>query len=225
MSKFKSHQRVNDIFFGPLERPALRWLAAHMPAWMTPDILTMIGVIGSVVSMGGYLLGRINHLGLWLASLGLVVNWFGDSLDGSLARYRNIERPKYGFFIDRSLDAMGEFLVLIGLGLSPYCRFDIACLALIGYFMMEILVIAATHSHGVFKISYGKIGPTELRVVIILTNTVVYFLGNPGIQTTKGIFHLFDLILIPLTAAILLVFVFSTVRLARELKDIDRQDN
>ena len=83
MADTKSHRRVNDILLGPLERPALRWLAAHMPAWVNPDILTGVGILGSVVTFLSYWLTNINANFLWLASLGLVINWFGDSLDGS----------------------------------------------------------------------------------------------------------------------------------------------
>ena len=105
MADKESHKRVNDILLGPIERPALNWLAAHMPAWMTPDGLTIIGVIGAVIILVSYGLSNLEPAFLWLASFGFFVNWFGDSLDGTLARYRKIERPKYGFFVDHTVDA------------------------------------------------------------------------------------------------------------------------
>ena len=132
MGEMKPHQRVNDILLGPLERPALQWLAGHMPAWMNPDILTGIGMLGAAVVFAGYTLSNAHPAYLWLANLGFVINWFGDSLDGTLARYRHIERPKYGFFIDHTMDALSEVLVVAGLGLSPYVSFEIAMLALVG---------------------------------------------------------------------------------------------
>ncbi len=110
MSQMKPHQRVNDILLGPLERPALAWLAAHMPAWVSPDTLTGIGVLGAVIIFLSYSLSNVHSGFLWLASLGFVINWFGDSLDGTLARYRRCERPKYGYFIDHTVDAFNEFL-------------------------------------------------------------------------------------------------------------------
>ena len=104
--------RVNDSFLAPLERPALQWLCKHMPAWMTPDILTVIGLIGGVVMAAGYWLCNVNKNFLWIVDLGLVINWFGDSLDGSLARYRRIERFKYGYFVDHTVDITTQTIVL-----------------------------------------------------------------------------------------------------------------
>jgi len=154
------HTRVNPMLLGPLERPALRWLAAHMPAWVHPDLLTAFGFLGTVVIFVSYVLTNYSPWFLWLASLGLIMNWFGDSLDGTLARYRNIERPKYGFFVDHIVDALDEVLVFLGLGLSPYIDFRIATLALIGYMLMSVLVYVDTIVTGKFRISYAKLGPT-----------------------------------------------------------------
>jgi len=217
MADTKSHRRVNDILLGPLERPALRWLAAHMPAWVNPDILTGVGILGSVVTFFSYWLTNINANFLWLASLGLVINWFGDSLDGTLARYRKIERPKYGFFVDHTVNAMSTLLVVFGLGLSPYVRFEIACLALISYLLMSVLVYIRTYVDGVFKISYGKFGPTEVRLIVIIANTVIYFVGNPVITLWFGAISIYDLIAGIVAALLAVIFVFSTIKQAREL--------
>jgi len=110
--KAQQHTRVNKILLGPLERPALAWLAKKMPAWVTPDTLTVTGFLGTILVAVSYVLTNQHHAFLWLASLGLVINWFGDSLDGTLARYRNIERPRYGFFVDHAMDGLGEVLVM-----------------------------------------------------------------------------------------------------------------
>ncbi len=163
----KNIKRVNDILLGPLERPALKWLAAHMPAWVSVDMCTIIGVIGTVVISGSYILSTWDRNFLWLASLGFVINWFGDSLDGTLARYRHIERPVFGFYIDHTVDAFSETLIFLGLGLTPYVNFSVACLALIGYLLLSVLVYIRTYVMGEFKISYGKLGPTEVRVLAI----------------------------------------------------------
>ena len=186
MSGIKDHERVNDILLGPLERPALQWLAAHMPAWMTPDILTGIGTFGAVLIAVSYWLTNYSEWFLWLASLGFVINWFGDSLDGTLARYRKIERPKYGFFIDHTVDALNETIIFLGFGLSPYLSFEIACLALIGYLLMSVLIYVSTAVSGVFKISYGKLGPTEIRAIAILLNIFIFFFVNRTINLPTG---------------------------------------
>jgi len=217
MTDMKSHKRINDILLGPMERPALRWLAAHMPAWVNPDILTGVGILGSVVIFFSYWLTNINANFLWLASLGLVINWFGDSLDGTLARYRKIERPKYGFFVDHTVDAVSTLLVVFGLGLSPYVKFEIACLALISFLLMSVLVYIRTYVDGVFKISYGKFGPTEVRLIIIIANTVVYFVGNPVVRLWIGAISIYDLIAGIVAALLAVIFVFSTIKQAREL--------
>ncbi len=221
MTDMKSHKRVNDILLGPLERPALRWLAAHMPAWVNPDILTGVGILGSVVIFFSYWLTNVDANFLWLASLGLVINWFGDSLDGTLARYRKIERPKYGFFVDHTVDAVSTLLVVFGLGLSPYVRFEIACLALISYLLMSVLVYIRTCVDGVFKISYGRFGPTEVRLIIIIANTVVYFVGNPVVRLWFGAISIYDLIAGIVAALLAMIFVFSTIKQARELAKLN----
>lgn len=217
MSDIKKHQRINDILLGPLERPALQWLSARMPAWVNPDILTGIGILGAFLIFISYWLTNVNKGFLWLASLGFVINWFGDSLDGTLARYRKIERPKYGFFVDHTVDALSETMVIIGLGLSPYMRFDIACLVLIGYLLMSVLVFITTAVTGVFQISYGKIGPTEIRVIVILLNTFIFFLGNPIIKLPWGAVSVVDLFGILLALGLGAVFIGSSISQARQL--------
>ena len=165
MKEINQHKRVNDILLGPLERPALHWLAAHMPSWVTPDACTAIGVLGALLTMISYGLSNYSPSYLWLASLGFVINWFGDSLDGTLARYRHIERPRYGFYIDHIIDVVCQVMIFLGLGLTPFVSFNVACLALIGYLMLSILVYVRTYVAGEFKISYGGLGPTESRAL------------------------------------------------------------
>ena len=224
MPDIKNHQRVNDILFGPLERPALKWLAAHMPSWVTPDICTIIGVLGAFVIAASYILSRFDRNFLWLASLGFVINWFGDSLDGTLARFRHIERPIFGFFIDHTVDAFTEVIIFLGLGMTIYVSFNVASLALIGYLLLSVLVYVRTCVAGVFKISYGKLGPTEIRVLAILLNIGMFFGGVKTYSFVIGTigkisFSPYDLI-VGFIALLLLIFFFvtayqETIRLAK----------
>jgi phosphatidylglycerophosphate synthase len=138
MTKIKNHERVNDILLGPLERPALKWFAENMPSWVFPDLLTLVGILGTLMIFGGYLLSNLDPAYLWLATFGFIVNWFGDSMDGTLARYRDIQRPKYGFFVDHVVDAFSQLLIFMGLGLSPFVKFEIAAVTLIGYMIVSI---------------------------------------------------------------------------------------
>jgi len=181
LGEIKEHTRVNDILLGPLERPALHWLAAHMPKWVNPDILTGVGVFGSFVTLAGYALSGGNRAFVWLATLGYVINWFGDSLDGTLARYRQIERPRYGFYIDHITDAVCQVIVFVGLGLSPYVTFNVAMITLVGYLLLSVLVYVRTYVAGVYRLSYGKLGPTEVRCIAILMNTTMFFFGARSI--------------------------------------------
>jgi len=219
----KTHTRVNDILLGPLERPALQFFARHMPAWITPDKLTAFGMLGSALVFISYLLTRRDPGFLWLASLGFVINWFGDSLDGTLARYRNIQRPIYGFFVDHSLDAVSETLVFIGLGLSHYVRLDLALLALVGYLLLSILVYIRTCVDGVFKISYGKLGPTEVRLLAIIANTVLFFSSNSTWETSAGPFGIYDLFVIGVSILLYGFFLSTTIKEIRRLQHVDEQ--
>jgi phosphatidylglycerophosphate synthase len=222
MADITTHKRENDMLLGPLERPALQWLAAHSPAWVMPDLLTAAGVVGSIFCFAGYWLSGRNVLWLLLVNLGLIINWYGDSLDGTLARFRKIERPKFGFYIDHTVDAVTEFLTIIGIGLSPYLRLDIAAFALIGYLLMSVHVYVRTAVDGVFKISYGKFGPTELRVIIMVVNTAIILAEPWFLDELAWGMKPFDIIGIGLAVALGLVFLVASgqhaVRLAREGK-------
>ena len=124
----KPLQRVNDSMLGPLERPALSWLAVHLPEWIQPNHLTAFGLLGALLAATGFVLSRASLEWLWLASLGLVMNWLGDSLDGTIARLRHIERPRWGFFIDHTSDLFSQALMFLALSASPLIHFTVACL-------------------------------------------------------------------------------------------------
>ena len=221
MSDASKHTRINDILLGPLERPALAWLAAHMPAWVTSDSLTVLGFLGSLLIFFSYWLTRLDRNFLWLASLGFLINWFGDSLDGTLARHRKIERPHYGFYIDHVIDAVAEMLIFLGIGLSPYVDFRLACLGLIVYMLVSILVYIMTITSGFFRISAGKIGPTEIRLIAILTNMVVYFIGNPSLNFPMGSVTLYNLVLGCVIVFLLVIFVIIAWQEAVRLAKVD----
>jgi archaetidylinositol phosphate synthase len=227
MTEIENHRRVNDILLGPLERPTLKWLAAHMPAWVTPDTCTTVGVLGALTVAISYVLTTYDRNFLWLASLGFVINWLGDSLDGTLARYRRIERPIYGFFVDHTIDAFNVSVIVLGLGLTTYVSFSIACLALIAYLLLCVLVFVRTSAVGEFKISYSKLGPTEIRVSAVFLNTAMYFGGvQTSLWSTGPLSQIplspYDLLLAALALLLLYFFLVTalkeTIRLAKENK-------
>jgi len=223
MADIREHRRVLNTITGPIEKRTLLWLASKMPAWVSPDILTGIGVIGSFIVFLGYWLSGRDAAFLWLASLGFVVNWLGDSLDGTLARYRHIERPTYGFYIDHAVDSYVVILIFLGLGLSPYVRFDVACLALIAYMLLSVLVYLRTCARGEFVISYGRLGPTEVRIMAIMANTLVFFVGNPLLSLFAIRLTIYDWMTIVVNVVLAVIAVATTLRQAKMLADYDRR--
>lgn len=224
MADIRTHRRILDTFTAPYERPLLHWLAARMPAWATPDVLTGIGVIGGLFIFLGYWLSGVDRAFLWLASLGFVVNWFGDSLDGTVARFRHIERPVYGFYIDHAVDAYIVFLIFIGLGVSPYVRFDLACITLLGYMLLNVLVLLRTAAKGEFAISYGRLGPTELRMIAIAANTMVFLVGNPKLSVYGYRLSIYDWVAIIISILFYAISILTTLRQASILSDWDRKN-
>jgi archaetidylinositol phosphate synthase len=170
-------QRINDSVLGPLERPALAWLARRVPARVVPDHLTAFGVCGALLTATGYVLSGWSLKWLWLSSLGLVINWLGDSLDGTLARLRHIERPRYGFFIDHTSDLFCQSLTFISLGLSPLTHFGMACLGLITFLMAFVYTLIAAQTRATMRITYFYFGPTEIRALLLLGNLLSLGLG------------------------------------------------
>lgn len=170
--------KVNEGLSAKIERPLLQWIAFNLPSWMTPNHLTLIGVGGAFLAAVAYVLTNISPAFLWLASVGLMVNWFGDSMDGTLARFRKQERPREGCFIDHTADLFSQVAIGLGCGLSPYLRLDVACLLLIGYLVLVAFTFIRATAFNILKLTYFGVGPTEIRLMLILANTYFYFVGN-----------------------------------------------
>ena len=173
--KEESSRIQTSILNGP-EKKALNWLAARQPAWVTSDMLTLVGSFGALLIALGYALSGININFLWLSTFGLLVNWYGDSLDGTLARYRNTQRPIYGFFVDHMVDCFNEVAMFVGFGLSPLVRFDLALMVLVCYLLLSIYVYISAHLKGEFKLTYAKLGPTEFRVLAAIINIILIYI-------------------------------------------------
>ena len=164
--------RIQTSVLNALEKKALVWLAERQPRWVTSDILTYIGTFGAVVIAVGYILSAWNINFLWLSSLGFVINWYGDSLDGTLARVRKTQRPIYGYYLDHTIDAINEVMIFVGVGLSGLMHLEIALLALVMYLLMTINVSINAHLKKEFKLTYASMGPTEFRIIMIMINTL-----------------------------------------------------
>ena len=164
--------RIQTSVLNALEKKVLVWLAERQPRWITSDILTYIGTFGAVVIAAGYILSAWNINFLWLSSLGFVINWYGDSLDGTLARVRKTQRPIYGYYLDHTIDAINEVMIFVGVGLSGLMHLEIALLALVMYLLMTINVSINAHLKKEFKLTYASMGPTEFRIIMIVINTL-----------------------------------------------------
>jgi archaetidylinositol phosphate synthase len=213
--------RVNDSVLALWEKRALIALAGRMPAWVNPDQLTALGVAGAVLTFLAYILSQNHAAFLWIASLGIAINWFGDSLDGTLARVRKIERPRYGFFLDHTTDLLSQSLVALGLGLSPYVRFDIACLVLIAYLIAAAFTFVRRIVSGSLAIALLGVGPTEVRVGIVVLNTVMFFWPPFPVLSAPLELSSADVVILVAAAATLAAVLVAAAREWQQLRQED----
>src|SRR3989449_6824668 len=173
---FSDARREQTSILAPLERAALRALARRMPGWVNSDHLSVLGFAAMFLAGVCYALSKRNPLMLHAVNLFIFLNWFGDSLDGTLARYRNRQRPRYGFYVDHIIDTFGTMFLIFGLALSGYMTERVAAAMLIVFLMLAINSYLAAYALGVFKISHWKLGPTEIRLVLMIGN--IYLLHS-----------------------------------------------
>jgi phosphatidylglycerophosphate synthase len=215
--------RIQTSILNGVEKRVLVWLAERQPRWVTSDLLTYIGVAGALVCGLGFALSSLDIGWLWLSSAGLVINWYGDSLDGTLARVRGTQRPKYGFFIDHSIDAITITMMCVGAGLSPLLRLDVALGVLAAYLIISVYTYVCTIVTNQMRLTYGKLGPTEFRLIVILTNTL--FIYTPWHNLTLGVvgieLGLFDLVAL---AAILLMAILWLRQWLSDRRHLSRLD-
>ncbi len=213
--------RIQQNWLAARERRLLTWLCARLPASVTPDKLTAIGMFGAVMVFAGYLASNLAPQWLWLSIVGYGVQWFGDSLDGSLARYRKIERPSYGYFIDHSCDGLANLLIVAGIGLSPFVTMDVAMVALAGYLLMSIHAFLSARVLGEFRLSYAAAGPTELRLMLVAMTVVMMVVGQ-GHKVIGGASG-FDLFVGAIGAILIVLFIVQTILIGRQLALSERR--
>jgi len=207
--------RIQENLLARQERRLLNWICPRLPRWVTPDQLTLLALIAAVVIFAGYALSALDRNWLWISVAGYAVHWFGDSLDGSLARYRSIERPRYGYFIDHSADVLGALLILTGLGVSPYIRLDVALIALAGYYMLAAHAFLSARVVGEMKLSAIAAGPTELRLILIGLTVCMYAFGQSGPRFKS--LNIFDAFVGAVATILILLFIAQTLSMARRL--------
>lgn len=217
MMELKESVRIQNSILNTLEKRALVYMAGKMPAWVTSDMMTLVGCVGSVMICIGFILTAYSINWLWLSIAGLVVNWFGDSLDGTIARVRNTQRPVYGYYLDHTMDVVNEILMFVGLGLSPLVHLNLALAAFICYLALTLNVSMNSHLRGEFKLTYAKFGPTEFRLVVIIV--CLLFIFVPAIRNyacpitvlnNSFVFGLFDWIALAVVVVLGLMW-FGTI--------------
>ena len=216
-------ERIQTSILNKLEKKALIWLAERQPEWVTSDHLTYLGVAAAVLYALFCWLANYNLNYFWASSLCLVINWYGDSLDGTLARVRQTQRPKYGFFIDHSLDALTTCLFCIGLGLSPLMQMNIALFIMGGYLCMSIYTYISTIILGQFRLTYASMGPTEMRLILIAVS--ILYIYNPWPYLTFSVFaqqwSVFDCMGALVAMGLFIIYIVS---IAKDLKVLSKLD-
>jgi len=211
-------REMSFLLAGP-ERRLLRGIAARLPRSVMPDHLTAIGLLGALACGAGYALSSRHAGWLWLASAGLFVNWFGDSLDGTLARVRQIERPKYGYYLDHIVDAITTAAIGTGIGLSPFVALPIALANVILYLCLSINVYLESAVLGLFDMGYGIFGPTEMRLFLVLANAGLFAgtfwgdLSGPAVARVANV--VCAIVCVGLAYALLARVRINLIRLAR----------
>lgn len=221
-------KRIQTSILNALEKKALVWMAERMPKWVTSDMLTVLGIFGSVVIAVGYWLSGRDINWLWLASGGFLINWLGDSLDGTLARVRNTQRPVYGFFLDHNVDCINETIMFLGAGLSPLLNFSVAMTVLVAYLLISVYVYINAHLKNEFKLTYAGLGPTEFRVIVVIINTLFIYIAPLREYSREVVmlgntvtFHILDYIALGIALVILIFYIWSMVASAREFSKLD----
>jgi len=216
---FQSAERAQQSVLARVEKTCLLWLAARLPGWVSSDGLTVLGLLSMLGAGLSYWLSREHRAGLLLVILCLAVNWFGDSLDGTLARFRNQPRPRYGFYVDHVVDTFGALFLLGGLALSGYMSLLVAAGLLIAYYILSIEVYLATYTIGTFHMSFGGIGPTELRILLSVGNLALYFYYPrvPLVHMLDEFYRLFDVGGVIAMAGMVLMAIAATAKHAAQL--------
>lgn len=207
---FEDAARLQESMLAPIEKRVLIWLARRMPNRVTPDLLTALGLTAMLMAGASYALARWWSPALLLVNVWLAINWFGDSLDGTLARVRNKQRPRYGFYVDHVIDTIGALAIVGGLALSGLMTPLLALAMLCGFYMLSINTYLAAYSLRVFRLSFWKFSPTEMRILLAIGNVVA--LDRPLVRVLGERHLFFDVSGGIATAVMLIIFAFAVLR-------------
>src|SRR6267143_6352354 len=209
-NSFNDARREQTSILAPLESAALRGLARRLPGFVNSDHLSLLGFVAMFLAGVCYAASRQNPLMLHLVNVCIFLNWFGDSLDGTLARYRDRQRPRYGFYVDHIIDTFGTLFLILGLALSGYMTERVAAAVLVVFLMLAINSYLAAYSLGIFKISQWKMGPTEMRLLLIIGN--IFLIYRPYARVFGHRYLLYDVGGVIAIVGMGLVLVVSSIQ-------------
>lgn len=216
---FASARRINRSLTASAEKKALTWMAERVPSWVTSDRLTALGLMGQIGAGIFYALSRYNEWGLLGVIACLILNWFGDSMDGTLARVRNQQRPRYGFYVDHMVDIFGATALMCGLGFSGLVHWVVAVAMLVAFLLLSAESYLATYALSCFQMSQGIFGPTEIRILLIIGNLALL---RDRYATVMG--HRYLLFDLGGTIAAVVMFAMAIVIAARHTVELYREE-
>ena len=222
--KRDSQQAINTAITAKAEEKAKEIICPRIPKWISPDHLTFIGIIGIVIVSIGFILGYLNRYYLGLVPLGLIINWFGDSFNGSIARYRKRTRPNYGYYIDKMVDAIVMIVFGLGLGLSGFVKIEIAILLTAIYLAMIINVDLLVYVKGEAKNSFGWFGPTEIMIIGIIISAVMFFIPVKSYDIYGYLVTQYDIVVLVLSVLMFLILISEIVKNGIRLNKEDTKD-
>jgi phosphatidylglycerophosphate synthase len=214
-AEFTPALRINQSLTASIEKRALQWMAERAPEWLTSDQLTLLGLCAQVGAGVFYALARYNRLALLLVILCLALNWFGDSMDGTLARVRRRQRPRYGFYVDHIVDIFGSVALMCGLACSGLLHWQTAIAQLVAFLVLSSESYLATYTLSCFELSQGLLGPTEIRILLVIGN--LFLLRSPYSTLFGHKFLLFDLGGMIAAAVMFVIAMAVTIRHTAEL--------
>ncbi|MBI1954848.1 MAG: CDP-alcohol phosphatidyltransferase family protein [Acidobacteria bacterium] len=214
-TEFQNAARCQESLLAGLEKRCLLWLAHRMPAWVNSDHLTLLGFAAMFLAGVCYALAQWWPPSLLVVNLWLAVNWFGDSLDGTLARVRNRQRPRYGFYVDHIVDSFSALFLVYGLAFSGYMNGWVALALLVSFYLLSINAYLATYTLGTFQLSFWKLSPTEMRILLAVGNAVALF--RPTVHVFGPPLRFFDVGGVVAVASMVVVLLISVTRNTREL--------
>lgn len=223
MDTTEKAKRINHSLTKTYEERLLKKMASSLPQWINSDHMTTLGMIATVVIAVGYILTHYSIWWLMLCNAGLVLHWYGDSLDGTLARVRKQERERYGYFIDHICDVWTIFIISIAMGFSPLLSLEAALFTALAYCLMNVYVHIIAYTRQEFLLSHGKLGPTEFRIAFIIVNCIAIY-WNPDIRIFETVILTgFDIFVISMGMALILLVFKNTVSSAKYLYKLDQK--